>query len=215
MKYLYLSLLLLLTITSVSAQWISSITITPPQPTTADTITILIENTFPSGGCEGTTTLTGINGSNIIAQGMHCIGMLTVICTDYDTLIIPPQYLAIGTYIFDYTLVTGSGFPCTFGSLPSVDTIVVLQVSPATAVNEISDQATFSIFPNPSAGTFTIRQDDRHSTVKIYSMDGRVLQNFSLNGTETLVNCSLNPGIYFLSQETNGIIKRIKFVVEK
>ncbi len=214
MKYFSLILLSIVFYTNVSAQWVNSITIAPAQPTTADTIVIIIENVFPSGGCDGTTTLTGISGSIIQAQGTHCIGMLTVICTDYDTLIIPPQTLPIGTYSFAYTLLTGSGFPCAFGSLPVIDTVVNFNVNPATTVNEIH-AAEMNIFPNPSRGKFVIKQNSPETRVKIYSTDGRILLNFLLKSPETEINSNLKPGVYILAYERNGVFGYSKLVIEK
>jgi hypothetical protein len=109
LKKLWLILIFICTSGAASAQWIGTITTNPQQPTEADTIIIIFENSFPSGPCEGAAFVSGIQGSGIDVVAAHCVGMLTVVCTDYDTIKFAPGSLTPGVYFLNYTLMTGSG----------------------------------------------------------------------------------------------------------
>lgn len=185
------------------AQNISSFTVIPSQPTTADSVRVIIRCDFTSGGCVGEAMLAGINGNVIVATASHCVGMLTVICTDYDTVIIPP--LGAGNYSFEFTLITGDGFPCVPGTFPLDFDSTSFTVSNATEINEINAGYLIQLLPNPSNGKFIIRQKEKNlSLIKIYSLDGRLLKAFQLNEIENEINCVLSSGVYTAVYECNN-----------
>src|SRR5687767_10214778 len=93
---------------SVKAQTITNIVLTPSSPDANDTLTFYVYCEFPYGSCDG-TAFSSVAGTDIYAYGHHCMGALTVICNDIDTVVIPPQ--PAGNYNFYFTLDAGFGGP--------------------------------------------------------------------------------------------------------
>jgi hypothetical protein len=215
MKKIYLLLLIESSaILNTSAQTITSFTIDPLNPTSIDTVKIYVQCDFPSGGCEGATYLNGINGNVIDAGGLHCMGSLTVLCTDFDTVIVPP--LAAGQYTLVFVLVTG----VTAGCIPNIVPIAVdsthIIVTSATGVYDLSDHETLQIIPNPSNGKFIVKQNGgEESSLKIFSGEGRLMKSVCLTDTETEINCFLSQGIYTIMSERRNNISFSKLVVLK
>lgn len=98
MKTLPLICLSLLMSFIAPAQFINSISTSPQQPTTSDTIYIYPTVSFGYRWVVKITQFISINGNNITASATHCLGMLTVICTTTDTFKIDP--LPAGNYTF-------------------------------------------------------------------------------------------------------------------
>lgn len=143
--------------TSIQAQFgsISSIVVSPSQPTENDTIVVFVHNQFSSGGCELENSNFGLNGNVIKASAHHCIGMLTVICDYIDTFAIGT--LNAGNYSFEMTLSIGSGnIPCTPGIIPDDLDTFSFHVSPITAINEM-DINKLDIYPNPFSDQLKIK----------------------------------------------------------
>jgi len=204
MKSLYFLLMAALITFNSSAQTITSFTVVPANPTTADTVTVYVQTDFPNSACEGQTFLTGISGSDINAGGLHCMGSLTALCTDIDTVIIPP--LPAGQYTLHFMLTTGTTAGCIFGILPLVFDSTHFTVSPATGLNELNQNNSLQIIPNPTNGKFVLKHEmTENSLLHIYSIDGRIVQSFISTGKEPEINISLPPGLYTLTlQNTNG-----------
>lgn len=189
--------------TNSYSQSIVSFTVSPANPTSADTIQVIIETMFTSGSCDGTANITGTSGDYIFAQAYHCVGMLTVICTDYDTINILPQ--APGQYNFVYILNTGDGFPCIPGTLPMVMDSVYINVTGASGIDNFSSNNHFNVFPNPSKGKIFVHQDvAEKGLMKIYSTDGKLLQTYNITEKESEINTSVATGFYTLVIENRN-----------
>jgi hypothetical protein len=187
----------LLASTDSFTQSIVSFSVSPSNPTTTDSIHVIVECMFPSGGCDGSATLGGINGNRIDASAFHCVGMLTVICTDYDTIVIPP--LAQGSYNFTFTLVTGDGFPCSPGTLPLAIDSITIDVSGTNNTPVLGNRNHYRIFPNPTDGKFILSQDyPEKSEVSLYSMTGALIKSFTVSEQNPELSLSLTPGLYQL-----------------
>lgn len=148
MKKLCCVIFFVLGISLGHAQEIDSIVFVPAAPTSTDTIRAYVYLTFPSGSCADVGTYT-VNGTDIYGYAFHCMGMISTICNDVDTLIIPP--LAAGNYTMYFTLDAGYGPPgnCTAGFQPyDVDT-VPLVVTLSTAIAEQS-AGEIHVYPNPA-----------------------------------------------------------------
>jgi hypothetical protein len=191
---------LLVLIDISTAQQILSMTVVPANPTTSDTIKIIIQNQFPSGGCAGSAYPPMQNGNTFATTALHCLGMLTVICTDYDTVILPPQ--PAGQYTFIFGLDAGQGpSPCTPGIVTYDTDSVQFTVTPVTGIENLNGFNHVAVFPNPSMGTFLIKYDSelfKNGTVKIFSAEGKPSQSFQLNETEAEITSHLPSGVYML-----------------
>ena len=203
MKKLYsLILFTCATLLNVQGQNILSFTVSPSNPSPTDPIMVVIECEFSTGSCDGSALLAGINGNEILVTGSHCVGMLQVICTDYDTIMLPP--LPSGQYSFIFSLLTGSGFPCTPGTLPVVDSVSIT-VTGTNDLNEINTNSLFSITPNPTSGSFDIeKQFKENSLLKVFSPDGKLVHSRMLKQSQTKIDLPLANGIYTIVIENKN-----------
>ena len=204
MKRILFSLLFVsFILTNSFSQSIVSFTVSPANPTSADTIQVIIESMFTSGGCDGTANITGTSGDYIFVQAYHCVGLLAVICTDYDTITILPQ--APGQYNFVYILNTGDGFPCIPGTLPVVLDSVYITVTGASGIDNSPANNRFRVFPNPSNGKIFVQQEvAEKATMKIYSTDGKLVQTYNITEKESEINTSVASGFYTLVIENRN-----------
>jgi hypothetical protein len=179
---------------------IQSFSVIPLNPTTGDSVKVIIECVFTSGGCDGSANLIGIAGNQIYADALHCLGMLTVICTDYDTIVLPP--MAAGNYTFNFSLSSGQGIPCTPGIVTDDVDSVSFTVTDATGISILSKDNYFQVIPNPSTGKFTIKHNTiENSLVKIYSLEGTLIKSMQLNNQETEIESYLPSGVYLIVSE--------------
>ncbi|MEO8149418.1 MAG: T9SS type A sorting domain-containing protein [Bacteroidia bacterium] len=82
-----------------------------------------------------------------------------------------------------------------------------------TAVNEISNNATISIYPNPTGGLFVIKGLARQSQIEIYNVMGEKIYSTTIFKTKSEIDISPQPaGIYFLkivNQNGSTVVKKI------
>jgi hypothetical protein len=189
------------------AQEILSVEIIPAEPTSIDTIKIIITNVFPSGDCDGTVEYNQFENS-ILASSLHCLGFLTVICYDVDTIVLNP--LPQGQYNFVYILSSGFGPPgeCTPGIVPDDTEAISFSVSPPLNVNELQ-ALNFSAFPNPVKNNCTVLFESMpkgKNTLNVFDAIGRtILELPVLNSNSIQFNTSdLAPGLYFLQISDEG-----------
>jgi len=211
-----LSLLFFLISISVSilkGQQIVSFTISPPYPTTADSVTIIVACEFPYGGCDGSAYPPLITGNEITCDAIHCLGMLAFICDESDTIVIPP--LASGHYNFTFTLVTQDGTPCSSGTyLDKVDS-VQFTVTNANLVPEYHSKNIYSVVPNPTKGKIEVWQDRIEKlSVKIFSLTGTLMGDYTIHELRNDIDLPLTSGIYtvVIENSTQRFITRIQVV---
>ena len=216
------SFLALLFFLQVNAQTINSVTVFPPNPTTSDNILILAECTFGYGSCNQHTQGYSIAGNSISSWAFHCLGMLTVICTDTDTFSV--GMLPVGTYTVNFQLDEGNGpVPCTPGIVPGPNTNMTFTVSTPTEVSEaelISDF--FNVYPNPVTSKLTISipmhlEQRTIKSVTVFDVFGREVSNHqvavNIPQPITIDVSYWNSGVYFLritDEKTKRIVKVLK-----
>ena len=192
---------LFLSLNSIS-QTIVSISMTPANPNSNDSIQIIVEEMFPSGGCEG-TAYHSVNGNVINADALHCLGQLTVICTDYDTINLAP--LNAGLYLFVFTLSTGQGIPCSPGIVPDdVDTLI-FTVDNGTGIINTKYDIPFSIISNPGTDKFIIRNNTGETgLLRIFSSEGKPVHSQAFINSELTLENPLSPGFYIVVAESKN-----------
>lgn len=82
---------------------------------------------------------------------------------------------------------------------------IFVNVSKCSGVNEASLDEVLSVYPNPNAGTFTIRSSS-DVILKLYNAIGQELQTLNINADTNLevrIN-DLSAGIYFLKNTANN-----------
>lgn len=180
---------------NAKAQTITAFTVSPPNPTTADTVTIYIQCDFTASGCAGQSFYQGVSGNQINGGGLHCLGPAATPCTDFDTVIVPP--LAAGQYAFVFLLTTGISAGCIPNIIPIDIDSVQFTVSNITVINELNNNDPFHIIPNPSRGNFIVKQNaGQKSLLEIYTMEGSLIKSVRLTGSETVVEGSFSAGVY-------------------
>jgi hypothetical protein len=204
-KCMSITLLLILAFSVSRAQWINTLIVKPANPTTADNIQVIVDAMFPSAGCSdwyiaGQSQL----GSDFHFDVVNCIGMLSVICYNYDT--IDMGNLAAGSYAVMVRLNAGSGSaPCSPSYQWRSDT-VYFSVSPWTGIHELQKDNGLHVYPNPAlAGRCTISLsddicNDQQLGILISDMNGRTVKCSSVpaGSNELLINGDLQPGIYMI-----------------
>lgn len=85
-------------------------------------------------------------------------------------------------------------------------TALASYTSTSTGLNERDNPNTFSLYPNPTTDQITIKTDglNANSTLNIYSANGKLVKEVSLNGNENVDVSALSPGIYIAVLRMDG-----------
>ena len=105
---------------------ITSLSFSPQNPTTLDTLYFYADLSFPSSNCESLNQSHSWSGNQVVASSLHCLGMLTAICYDTDTFKLDP--IPAGTYTFELALSAGYLPSCTPGIIPNDIEIIPFDV---------------------------------------------------------------------------------------
>lgn len=182
---------------SLSAQQIDSLVISPLNPTTSDVVTLYIYGTYGNSGCIGTAT-ANVSGNMITGSAYHCMGLLTTICNDIDTVVLGT--LAAGGYMIDISLSAGFGtFPnCSPPIVPNDNAQLQIQITSPTGIPSL-ELPIFSLSPNPSAGELVLRNERfvQGDELLLYSTDGRLAKRYALQDARTELTLDLASGMYF------------------
>jgi type IX secretion system substrate protein len=174
-----------------SAQWIDSFIVTPSNPTIGDTIIVYANVSFPSGGCEEKVVTHSVLGQQVLGNSLHCLGVLSVICSTTDTFKINP--LPAGIYTFVLQLNAGqSPAPCTPGINPGPVDSVSFTVSPTVSLNEVY-KSEIIIFPNPTSSSIQLNLDSNVSLpvyAEVYSTGGKLILRQKINSFNQKVDIS-------------------------
>ena len=73
-----------------------------------------------------------------------------------------------------------------------------------TSINNFNVSHKFIISPNPTSGVFSIK-NELIQNLNVFNQTGHLLQQFKNNGTNQFDISQLNPGIYFVQIELNGV----------
>ncbi|MCE3229362.1 MAG: Secretion system C-terminal sorting domain [Bacteroidetes bacterium] len=203
-------------ITSASySQQITSMTISPANPLTTDTIKIYVTNDFPSSSCFGTANFM-VSGNSVYANAMHCMGMLSALCTDVDTIKINPPHAA-GSYTFYFTLDSGYEPSCTPGIVSDDTDTLFYNVSVPTGLSQNSKYNKFSVSPNPTKGIVILNtREELRGQLKITNLIGQtVFESAPAGPVSKKIDLSgYAPGVYFLIYEEENKIFTQKIVLE-
>jgi hypothetical protein len=113
-------------------------------------------------------------------------------------------------------LTTASDYDVTSGAFQttkdgSSDVFVTkLDMSGTTAVENYAkaELPLFSVYPNPSSGTFTL-QTEQVGVFEILDLTGRILNTYTIkNHTET-IHTNLPTGIYFIREKVSGAMQKL------
>lgn len=198
MKNLFLSLVVVaLTFSSVSGQYIQQLNLIPPQPVSSGPVSIIADLMFSSGDCRDKTVLLNqLSATEFSGYAIHCLGVLSVICYDSDTFnlgILPP-----GNYSFSLQLDAGYGVtPCTPGIVPGPIDSINFVVTASSGLDEKGEEQ-FVVYPNPSNDRFNFTfYNEFTGKMSIYALDGKELISFKVADANSSIDVSgLAPGVY-------------------
>jgi len=132
------------------------------------------------------------------------------------------EYLVIGNFFEDDTLDT-LNFPNEFGPFGAYYYIDDVCVSTDSAncesllsvVAEESEIQEIKLFPNPTSNYFNISSNAKINRLRIYSIDGSMLREITLNSTDITVNTTdLSSGLYLvkISYGQESVTKKLKIL---
>lgn len=169
-------LFILLSTTLCKAQFIHSLSISPVNPTSADSVRLIAQCSFTSGACNQHTKGFALAGNMINAWAVHCVGVLAVICPHTDTINL--GLLPAGTYAATFQLDQGGGpVPCTPGIVPGPSSNLTFVVSTATSIRELSSKNNrLTLRANPVGEVLQVQFPEADNTpVEVFDMMGRRL----------------------------------------
>ncbi len=178
---------------------IISLTIIPANPTTHDSVKVISQTMFPSGGCQLSWSSLSISGGTIDVYAQHTLGMLTYICNSTDTLTLGK--LESGNYKLRYHL---SCMPYPPNS--DLDS-VYFTVQTYTGLETKNPQLQFTIYPNPAQNIVKIQLPDNTSDAEIVVVDmqGKEQSRLSSNLGQAEVEMSnFAKGVYFIRLYTEA-----------
>jgi hypothetical protein len=110
----------------------------------------------------------------------------------------------------DYDVTPGAFQTTKEGVLGSDVFVTKLDMSGTTALeNYINEELPlFSVYPNPSNGTFTL-QTEQGGVFEILDLTGRILNTYTIrNHTET-IHTNVPTGIYFIREKASGATQKL------
>lgn len=106
---------------------------------------------------------------------------------------------------FRITITTGNGF----SSDIAIDNINFMESSLGLIKQNLN--SSFSVYPNPSEGIFTIKFNELPSnSIRITDMNGRIIEELNVTSLKSRIDLSTySKGIYFLTERNSGIVEKL------
>jgi len=199
-----------------NAQWIIGLHVYPATPTTIDNVQIVVEGMFSSSACSDWYVLSqSQNGSEYSYSVVNCVGLLTVICSNNDTLTLGNN-LPAGTYSVIVNLNAGSGDkPCPpFSQWWSSDTIY-FDILPFTGLGNENIEKDIKLYPDPVNNTLIIEMPEipGETFLSLFNLQGKLISNQLMQEGNGEINTSeLVPGLYILKGTNSSGIFIKKFI---
>jgi len=199
--------------------WIQNIRTVPSSPVAGDTIYILIDVSFSSGGCDLVNSSYLWNGNALNIQAYHCLGPLTYICDVTDTFKIYP--LDTGTYTVDAAEYEGDfmgGPTCSTFTVADSKSINFQVTSIPTLVNDLNKSGGIKI-QLEKEGKLIIEISDQkylNASFKLYDYSGKEISSSTLSENSNHFSVSgISNGIYFYEvRQPDGNSKSGKILPE-
>jgi hypothetical protein len=85
-----------------------------------------------------------------------------------------------------------------------------------TGINQVAAQLKgISVYPNPATTSFVIETATQQATAHIFNITGKQVASQSINfGANTIMVDQLQPGMYLLQVESNGIVETRKLIIQ-
>lgn len=209
-------LLALLFSALLKAQTIQQLSILPANPTTGDTIRVVADLMFFSGGCDLQQANTVIVGNNISVDAMHCPGLLTVICNTKDTINL--GVLPSGNYALDFNVLTGI-YDMNIGGCTSYQPGGTQTLSFAVTVTnniQLPETGTLAVNYDRQRDALMLSGKFSTATLRIMDLTGKILYRGNVTPGEVPFNSLPAQGLLiYRLQLPNGTEKAGRVLVER
>jgi hypothetical protein len=119
-------------------------------------------------------------------------------------------------YVTGYTKstdydVTPGAFQTTHGGGAYSDVFVTkLDMSGITALENYANAewSLFSVYPNPSYGTFTL-QTEQGGSFELIDLTGKVLRTYEIHASKYTIQENLPAGMYFIRETSSGVTQKL------
>jgi hypothetical protein len=207
--------------TAVSYTW-------NPGAVTGTTYTVAPSGTFTTYTVTGTSAQgcnksTSVNVIVIPNPNIAVTASGTLICAGSSVTL-----TALGTatsYTWSNGVANGTGFTPTTtatytvtGSLSSCTgtAVATVSVSPCTGIEENTNAAVLTVYPNPNNGNFIVQSSVFPATLVMYDVTGKQVIRKEITEMETTLNVSqLNNGIYYMSLTAENGSMNYKLIIAK
>lgn len=181
-----------------NAQHIISMQVFPANPTTLDTVSVIVDMWFSSGTCDQHTQQSFVSGNSIYCSTLHCTGMLAVICNDMDTFKINP--LPAGNYTY-YIQVDQGGLPapCTPGIVAGDSDSITFVVTPVTGVKNSVNEDSFSVKVNENDINIVFKNPDEVQLVTLTDITGKLLFSETTVPDNMRIIKPISKGVFMLN----------------
>ena len=96
-----------------------------------------------------------------------------------------------------YTLTITDSLGCS-----SKDQIIVTVIN-CVGINEVKNEVSLQIYPNPTSGIFTIQSSEKNYTIEIINLLGEKIYSSTINSNKSEIDLSKQPqGIYFIKMNS-------------
>ena len=112
---------------------------------------------------------------------------------------------------YTYSITTENGVQTLTITNSDGDQIIMFRV---LASNENFEIPTVALYPNPAQNELNFSSETSFENYQIVDLTGKILQNGSLNATQTISVQSLSKGLFFLLLENQNVKTTLKFVKE-
>ncbi|MFM7216431.1 MAG: hypothetical protein ACKO1U_00280 [Bacteroidota bacterium] len=190
--------------TGLTAQNLQNVSLLPPNPTSVDTVKVVAELMFTSGGCDLVSSYSAVTGSQIDVEVKHCAGLLAVICYATDTISL--GILQPGAYQLNFSALTGTydfNGNCTnfqSGGQQSLQ-FQVTGTSGSTQTTKIPLSLRF----DPDNHQLILQGTDSRYRLRITDLTGRTIFNEWVSTGLITMDRTLGQGIYIYTlQDQRG-----------
>lgn len=188
-------------LTSARGQFIQQLRLLPTQPVDNLPVQVIADLFLPSSGCPlEATAITQTSPNRFEANALHCVGILTVICSTSDTFDL--GVLPAGNYRFvlreEYGWLPS---PCTAGTQPPAIDSIDFQVTVSSGLADLI-RPQVVLTPNPTDDGFFFLRSDIYMpglTCRIMDPAGRLLLVQPVQSVNQQIDLSaFADGVFFV-----------------
>ena len=168
----------------------------------SDQVTINVD-AGPSVSLESPNTVVCLTDNSFNLLGSPVGG--TYFGSGMSGNVFTPSAAGLGTHIISYTYTDNNG--CTASDEL---TIIVEDCTVGIEENLLND---IILYPNPNDGMFRLSNLSSGMEMKIFSVDGKLIFNEVSSDEQEWIQLKVEPGMYTLKLEYNGVERNIRFVI--